>query len=79
MTTLEKYNAIFCNVLQLNEADLSNAVFKQTPLWNSIGHMSLLSALEDEFDILLEPMDMMALQSYQQGKVILSKYGIIIA
>ena len=38
--------------------------------------MTLIAALEDEFDIFLEPEDMMTLTTYKKGFEILKKYGV---
>lgn len=77
MSNLERYNNVFCSVMQIDEGKLLGLKFKESEYWDSIGHMTLIAALEDEFDILLEPEDMMSLKSYTEGKHILSKnYGI---
>lgn len=76
MSNLEKYNSVFCDTLQITESQLSNAQLKAIPLWDSVGHMTLLAAIEDAFDILIEPEDMMSFTSYIEGKEIIKKYGI---
>ena len=44
--------------------------------WDSIGHMSLISALEEAFNIMFETEDILSLISYDQGIEILKKYGV---
>ena len=73
MSNLEKYNNVFIEIMQVGEEQLASLKFKESAYWDSVGHMTLIAALEDEFDILLEPEDMMAITSYQIGKNILSK------
>ena len=73
MSNLEKYNNVFIEIMQVGEEQLAGLKFKESAYWDSVGHMTLIAALEDEFDILLEPEDMMAISSYQIGKDILSK------
>ena len=46
--------------------------------WDSIGHMTLMSALEEEFKITLETDDIVDFSSFEKGKEILKKYGISI-
>lgn len=46
--------------------------------WDSIGHMNLISMLEETFDIFFENEDIMNLVSYAAGKEILEKYGVFI-
>ena len=71
-----RYNKVFCENLQVKEHELEALAIKETPLWDSVGHMTLIAALEDEFDIFLEPEDMMALTTYEKGFEILRKYGV---
>ena len=76
MTNLEKYNSVFCDTLQISEEQLATAKLKGIPTWDSVGHMTLLAAIEDAFDIFIEPEDMMSLSSYEEGKNIVRKYGV---
>ena len=73
MTNIEKYNQIFAETLNLGLDEVKDAKFKETPLCDSVGHMTLVAALEDAFDVLLEAEDLMAIRSYQGGIDILSK------
>ena len=73
MTNLEKFNAAFCEVLELSEEQLPNLKYQDTQLWDSVGHMSLIAALEDVFDIMMETDDIIDFSSYEKGKEILSE------
>lgn len=73
MSNLERYNKVFCEIMQVDEDQLTGLKFKESEYWDSVGHMMLIAALEDEFDIMLEPEDMMSITSYEQGKEILSR------
>lgn len=73
MSNLERYNKVFCETMQVGEGQLEDLKFKESEYWDSVGHMTLIAALEEEFDIMLEIEDMMSIKSYQQGKGILSK------
>ncbi|MEY2933205.1 MAG: hypothetical protein RL033_3954 [Pseudomonadota bacterium] len=44
--------------------------------WDSVAHMTLVSGLEEAFDIMLETNDVIDLSSYLKAKEILSKYGV---
>lgn len=72
MSNLERYNKVFCEIMQVGEDQLGGLKFKESEYWDSVGHMSLIAAIEDEFDIMLETEDMMSIDSYEQGKTILS-------
>lgn len=76
MSNLEIYDNVFCNTLQITKDQLPTAHFKGLPRWDSVGHMTLLAAIEDAFDIFIEPEDMMSLSSYEEGKDIVRKYGV---
>ena len=73
MTNLEKYNQAFIETLNITEDQLAGLKYQAVELWDSVGHMSLVAALEDTFDIMLETDDIIDLSSYEKGKEILSK------
>lgn len=77
MDNLKKYNDVFCRILNVNESVLNEKfTFKDVPQWDSVAHLSLISELEDEFDILFESEDILHYGSYENGKRILEKYGV---
>ena len=79
MTNLEQYNKIFMDVLGVDETVLNeNFTFKDVPPWDSVAHLSLISELEEAFDVMLEPDDILHYGSYENGKKILEKYGILV-
>ena len=43
---------------------------------HSVAHLSLISELEDAFDVMFESNDILHYGSYENGKIILEKYGI---
>lgn len=76
MTNLEKYNAVFCETLEVTADQLPQLKYQQVSLWDSVGHMTLVAALEDTFDIMMETDDIIDLSSYEKGKEIMAKYGV---
>lgn len=78
MTNLEKYNSAFCEVLNVEESKLNGLKYQDIPEWDSVGHMSLVAAIEDAFDIMMETDDIIDLSSYEKGKEILKKYEVVI-
>jgi len=76
MNNLEKYNKIFIDLFGVPESELHSLKLKESPNWDSVGHIGLISTLEEVFDISLEADDMFALKSYQEGIQILKKYHI---
>lgn len=77
MTNLEKYNQIFAEVFSVDESQL-NAIFDNQHVdgWDSVRQLSLTTAMEDVFDIMLDAEDIIDFNSYEKGKAILAKYEI---
>ncbi len=80
MNTLEKYNTIFIETFQIEESAL-NAEFSSDNVekWDSVCQLSLVTNIEDAFDVMMEPADIIGFTSYKEGKVILEKYEVKIA
>lgn len=78
MTNLEKYNEAFTTTFEITEDKLAGLNYQDIEAWDSVGHMSLIAALEDAFDIMMDTDDIIDLSSYEKGKEILSKadYGV---
>lgn len=76
MTNLEKYNNVFCENLNVTADQLAGLKYQSVELWDSVGHMTLVAAIEDAFDIMLDTDDIIDLSSYEKGMEILKKYDI---
>ncbi len=77
MKNLEKYNQAFCESLELTEDQLEGLKYQDIPAWDSVGHMGLIAAIEDTFDIMMDTDDIIDLSSYEKGKEILEQnYGV---
>lgn len=77
MNQLEEYNRIFMETFSLKEEDLqSDIAMGSINDWDSIGHVKLITMMEDTFDLMLETDDILNFASYEKGKEILRKYGI---
>ena len=76
MEQINKYNTAFIEIFGLSENLLPNLVYQSTPAWDSVGHMQLITQLEDVFGITLEMEDILDFSSYEKGIEILRKYGI---
>ena len=50
--------------------------YQAIPAWDSVGHMALMAALEETFNIELETDDIIDFSSFEKGIEILKKYGI---
>ncbi len=76
MTNLEKLNHAFCEALNVEESQLEGLTYKSVTGWDSVGHMLLISNLSETFTIEMTFEDVVSLQSYEDAKDILSKYGV---
>ena len=78
MTNLELYNNAFIEVFEITGEQLPGLKYQDIPAWDSVGHMSLIAALEDAFDIMMDTDDIIDFSSYEKGMEILAKeeYGI---
>ena len=78
MINLEKYNEAFTSTFNISADQLAGLKYQDIEAWDSVGHMSLIAALEDAFDIMMDTDDIIDLSSYEKGKEILAKddYGV---
>lgn len=77
MTNLEKLNGIFCEVFSVDAVVLNESFDnKSIEGWDSVRQLSLTTAVEDTFDIMLDPEDILEFTSYENAKSILAKYEI---
>ncbi len=76
MNNAEKYDKVFMETFSIDKSKLNaNLSFKSIPFWDSVGHITLIAAMEEAFGIELDPDDVMVFESYEKGKEILKKYG----
>jgi acyl carrier protein len=79
MNTLDTYNSIFIETFQVEEKDLNTAFNADTvENWDSVCQLSLVTNMEDSFDVMMEPEDIIGFKSYEVGKTILAKYDVSI-
>ena len=78
MSNLEKYNKAFIESLDVEEGQLAGLAYQDVPAWDSVGHMGLISELEDAFDIQFETDDIVDFNSYEKGIELLKKYDVVI-
>tara|TARA_B100000900_G_scaffold79224_1_gene63684 strand:- start:17496 stop:17750 length:255 start_codon:yes stop_codon:yes gene_type:complete len=77
MTTLKKYKQIFAKVFSLKENyNFDSLKYQDIPEWDSIGHMTLMSELENKFKISIDTDDIVDFSSYKKGQEILAKYKV---
>lgn len=76
----QKYAQCFVDNFCVEAAVLDGGLeYNAIPEWDSIGHMALVSSLEEAFSISLEIDDVVDFSSYHKGMEILQKYGVLFA
>ena len=78
MNNREKYNNAFIESLDVEKGQLAGLSYQDVPVWDSIGHMGLISELEDAFDIQFETDDIVDFNSYEKGIELLRKYDVVV-
>ncbi len=69
----ERFNKI---IMEVFETDSVNEAMtrENTEKWDSLLHLTLVTAIEDEFDIMMDTEDILALDSYAAGLEVVAKY-----
>jgi hypothetical protein len=75
MTNEEKYLNAFVTALEVSPAEAPPSSTAKARRGQR-GHMALIAALEDAFDIMMEMDDIIDLSSFEKGKEILRKYAV---
>lgn len=78
MTNKEKYVEAFVESLDVKEEQVAGLEYQAIPAWDSVGHMGLIAAIEDAFDIQFETDDIVEFSSFEKGIELLKKYDIVI-
>tara|TARA_Y100000590_G_C14904859_1_gene707774 strand:- start:196 stop:435 length:240 start_codon:yes stop_codon:yes gene_type:complete len=77
MSNKDKYQEIFIKSLAIDNKKFNeNIKYNEIPEWDSIGHMTLISGLEEGFNISMETDDIVDLSSFKKGIEILKKYSV---
>ncbi len=76
MTNTEKYTEAFTTFFEVDADKAVSLKYQDIEAWDSVGHMGLMAALEEAFDIMLETDDIIDFSSFEKGKEILAKYDV---
>ena len=77
MTNREKYNQAFIEVFGVEESALNVAFAKENvDSWDSVHQLNIIAILEETFDIMFDPEDIMELTSYEKGLALMAKYEV---
>lgn len=77
MNNIDKYNAIFADIFGATADQLGDAFDKEhVAEWDSVHQLGIITGMEEAFDLMLDPEDIMACTSYNAGIEILKKNKI---
>lgn len=78
MTNNEKYINVFTETFSVSADEAAKLEYQGISEWDSVGHMGLVAAIEDAFDIMMDTDDIIDFSSFEKGKEILAKeaYGV---
>jgi acyl carrier protein len=77
MKNKKKYIEIFTKALSIDIKKFNEKIkYNDVPEWDSIGHMTLMSELEEGFDISIDTDDIIDFSSFKKGIQILKKYKV---
>ena len=77
MTNREKFNQAFVEVFGVEESALTAEFAKENVAsWDSVHQLNIIAILEETFDIMMDPEDIMELTSYGKGEAIMAKYEV---
>ncbi len=78
MVNREKYIKAFVDTFSVDPGTLEGLAYQGVSVWDSVGHMGLIAALEEAFDIQMETEDIIEFSSFAKGKELLKKYNVVI-
>lgn len=76
MTNAEKLAKVFADTFGISEAETKGLQYQGIEAWDSVGHMTLVAAIEDEFGISMDTDDIIDMSSFEKAQEILAKYDI---
>lgn len=72
---VERLKTVFRDTLDLpDDIAWRELRYSEYPTWNSLGHMSLVAAIETEFDIMFETDDIIDMSSFDKSVELVAKH-----
>jgi len=78
VSNLEKLNKVLCDIFDIKKVEDINDDLGPDEIegWDSLGHVELITNLEEVFDISLDVVDISRMYSVGDIKKIVRKYGV---
>jgi len=74
---IDRLRKVFRSSLELPEDyDVDGLEYRGIEKWDSLAHMSLVAAIEDEFDVMIDTDDVIDMSSFTKAREILGKHGV---
>ncbi|GIM87670.1 acyl carrier protein [Salinispora arenicola] len=76
---LGRLRHVFRNSLELpDDFAVDDLEYRGNAQWDSLAHMSLVAAIEDEFGVMLDTDEVIDLSSFNRARQILEKHGVVL-
>ena len=73
----EKLRQVFAEALGIQKDIVQDTLeYNSIPEWDSVAHMSLVAALDETFDTMLDTDDVIDMSSFAKAREIMKKYGV---
>jgi acyl carrier protein len=73
----DRLRAVFVEALELGgEVDVENLRYREIEQWDSLGHMTLVAAIEEEFDVQLDTEQVIEMSSFKVALDMLAGMGV---
>lgn len=76
MSNHKRYIDAFTSTFLVDESTLPGLKYQDIAAWDSVGHMALMTVLEETFGIEMDIDDIIEFSSFEYGFTILEKYNI---
>lgn len=77
MSQIDRLRRVFRSSLELaDDFDVDGLTYRGIESWDSLAHMSLVAALEDEFGVMIDTEDVIDMSSFAKAREILAKQGV---
>jgi acyl carrier protein len=79
MAINDRLRTVFIDALQLDEdsdVDVENLKYRDIEEWDSVGHMALVAAIEDEFDVQFDTDQVIDMSSFKVAVDMLRGFGV---
>jgi acyl carrier protein len=77
MAISDRLHDVFVTTLALDdEVDVANLKYRDTEAWDSVGHMALVAAIEDEFDVQFDTDQVIDMSSFKVAVDMLAGFGV---